>query len=176
MRTLSVLILAIALVACSKTYNELDSAYGAGHISDTKPIPARSFFITSQKRVGATNIQGTAEVRLPAGNIEISTGTPFRRNLSIPSSDIEYCGMTCFGTDDKRVDLIIPKISANITIKNEKEMLSWCWENRKAIISGEDQRNWMYKHLPLPPQSKYTTQLSSRKTFDDQARQSCMGY
>jgi len=176
MRALSTLIMAISLVACSKSYNELDSMYGQDQVSDTKPIPTKSIDIMSRQHVGVTNIRGTAKVRLPAGRIEITTGIPFARSLSIPSSDIKYCGMTCFGKGDSRVDLLIPKSGTTITIQNKNEMLDWCWQNKKAIISGEDQRNWEYKHLPLPPQIKYTAQLNSRNSFDEQALQSCMGY
>jgi hypothetical protein len=176
MRLYLVLLSVLTLTACSESYNELDRAYGRDQISDTKPIPTDSIIITNQKYRGATSFHDTAKVRLSSGKIELSTGVPFMRSLSIPASDVEYCGMTCFGSSDSRVDLLIPKTGTTITIKNKKEMLDWCWSNHKPIISGKDKLSWKYNNLPLPPKSKYAAQLSSRKSFDDQVCQSCMGY
>jgi hypothetical protein len=171
-----VLLTAMSLTACSESFNDLEREYGQDQISDTKPISTDTFFITSRKHAGATSFNGIAKVRLSPGGIELTTGAPFTRGLAIPASDVEYCGMTCFGTSDPYVDLLIPKTGTSITIRNKEQMLDWCWSNHKPIISGKDKRNWEYNNLPLPPQRTYAAQLGSRKSFDEQVCQSCMGY
>ena len=52
------------------------------------------------------------------------------RSLSIPASDIEYCGMTCFGASDPYVDLLNPKTGTSI-------MNYACWKtkNRGKVTS-----------------------------------------
>ena len=176
MRSFTVLIGAMLLTSCSESYRDLDDAFGQDKASGTPPIAADSFFITSLKHRGATSFHGTAKVRVSPGMVELTPGAPFMRTLFIPARDIAYCGMTCFGTSDPRVDLLIPRTGSSITINNKVEMLNWCWANRKAIVSGADKRDWKYKASALPPQSRYAAQLGDRGAFDRQAHQSCLGY
>ncbi|MCI4567520.1 hypothetical protein [Lysobacter sp. CFH 32150] len=176
MRLLTALIGTLLLASCSESYRDLDRAFGQDETSNTPPIAADSFFITNLKHQGVTSFHGIAKVRVSPGRIELTPGAPFMRSLSIPASNIAYCGMTCFGTSDPRVDLLIPRTGSSITVKNKREMLDWCWDNKKAVISGADERNWEYKGGSLPPQSKYAAQLDDRTVFEKQAYQSCLGY
>lgn len=84
--------------------------------------------------------------------------------------------MTCFGTADAHVDLLVPRTGSLITIRNKQEMLDWCWAHRIPILSDADTRRWLYNGASLPLPSSYAAQFDDRSVFDKQAQQSCLGY
>ncbi len=162
------------LLQGSAPYAELSKFYGQVQISDSKPIPVKTISLSHRKSV--SSVYHHPEIRVLPHHVELTLGGPFMRSLVIPASEIAYCGMTCFGTDDQNVDLIIPRTESIIMIENKTEMLNWCWDNQKPIITGKDKRNWEYSGHPLPPISSYSAQLKSRTLFDKQVCQSCLGY
>ena len=176
MKVLLVLCPVLALCGCSASYGDLEAAFGVNRTTDAKPLQANSFFITSRRHgEGAVSFNGSAQIRSSAGKIELTPGVPLLQSIAIPADNIEYCGMTCFGTSDPWVNLLIPRTETSIIVKG-RELLDWCWDSKKPMISGADERDWKYNNKPLPPQDKYTAQLASRQAFDAQVRQSCLGY
>jgi hypothetical protein len=165
----------LALSACSESYNELASAFPARGTSTAPALSPNSIVIYSQRRIGATSYHGAVKIRASRDSIEVDVGMPFMTPLSIPQSEIAGCAMTCFGPDNRNVDLLIPKTGTALQVPGT-ELLEWCWSHRKPMISGASERAWEYKQAPLPPISGYRDQLASRYTFDQQTELSCEGY
>lgn len=175
MKTSLLLAVLLGLVGCSDAYRDLASKYGSDRI-EGDVLAANSIVITSQARPGATSYRDTGTIRVGASSIGFDTGLPFMKPILIPASDIAGCSMTCFGSSDRHVDLLVPATGSNLMIPSSKELLDWCWANRKPMFSSEAHRDWLYKGTPLPSRDQYATQLKSRSAFDKQTESSCMGY
>jgi len=176
MKIIVVLVTAFTLSGCSESYKDLEAAYGTEKASSGNLLPAKEITITSQKHRGATTYQGTVAIRASKGSIDIDFGAPFTKPISVPSSDIEGCSMTCFGMSDQRVDLLIPRTGTDLMVPNAELLREWCWSNGKPMISSEARRAWQYSGTALPPPESYRDQLASRDLFNRQTKLSCMGY
>lgn len=176
MKLVVVLLLAVALPACSDAYKDLESAFAVDKTASAPPLVTRSITITSQTRRGASSYRDLVTIRPTADAIDLEFGMPFMRPLSIPKGEIAGCSMTCFGMSDQYVDLLIPRTGTDLMIRSSKTLLDWCWTNEKPMISGKARRAWQYSRVPLPPASRYNAQFASRALFDKQTHLSCMGY
>ena len=165
-----------AVSGCSASYSDLESAFGVKKLPESASLEAHTIVITSQRHRGAESYNDIAIIYASGNSIGIEVSVPFLKPVSIPANDIAGCSMTCFGTDDQHVDLLIPKTGSDIMIPSSKELLDWCWNNKKPMFPSGAQRDWQYKGLPLPPSSDFREQLKSRELFDEQTRQSCLGY
>ncbi|MGO9805059.1 MAG: hypothetical protein ACLPTL_16670, partial [Steroidobacteraceae bacterium] len=139
----------IVLSGCSESYDDLASAFPASKTSTGSALAADSIVITSQRHRGATSYHGVVTVRASADAVDVNIAMPFTKPLSIPQREIAACAMTCFGTSDPNVDLIIPRTGTDLMVRG-KELLDWCWSNRKPMLSGAAQRAWNYSGAPLP--------------------------
>jgi len=176
MRYLVALGMMLALSGCGKSYRDLETAFGTEKVAGIKRLPADTIVITSQRNPGAESYHGITSVYVSASSVDIEVSVLFLRPISIPTQEIAACGMTCFGYDDKHVDLLIPKVGADVMIPASKELLDWCWETRRPMVPSSVRRNWAYNGVPLPPASNYAGQFESRAVFDLQTKQSCLGY
>ena len=175
MKRLCVMITALVVVGCSDAYRDLASAYGTDKGSSAPPLAASSIVITSQTRGGATSYHGVAKIRASADSVDVDIEIPFMQSLKIPTREIAACAMTCFGTSAPNVDLLIPRTGTDLMIPG-KELLEWCWTNRKPMISGAAKRSWNYGRAALPPIDSFREQLASRQAFDQQTKLTCLGY
>jgi hypothetical protein len=166
----------VFLSACSGSYNDLSSAFGSDKTSTAPPLPAESMVITSLRHRGATSYQGGVKIRATTNSVDVDVGVPFMKSLSIPTAEIAACAMTCYGWSDQHVDLLIPRTGSDLEVPISQAALDWCWTNKKPMISGADKRAWHYSGAGLPPTSHYREQFVSRQVFNEQTKQSCMGY
>src|SRR4029077_10835141 len=125
---------------------------------------------------GAASYNGIVEIHASSNDVYVKVNVPFMRPLSIPADEIAGCSMTCFGPSDQHVDLLIPRTGTDIEIPSSHELLDWCWNNRKPMMSSNVLRDWQYKKTPLPSATGYRDQLDSRQLFDRQTKMSCAGY
>ncbi len=174
MRTLGLLVSAGLLAGCSGSYSDLEAAFAQD--ASNAPVVAKEFVVTSRKQERLERFAALASVRPSSGRIDLSPSLSWRRSVSIPATEVAYCSMTCFGTADPHVDLLIPRTGSLIRIRNKQELLDWCWTHRIPILSSADKRRWLYSGASLPPSSNYATQFDDRSAFDKQAQQSCLGY
>jgi len=174
MRTLGLLVSAGLLAGCSGSYSDLEAEFARD--ANNAPVVANEFVVTRQKQEGLELFSAFARVRPSPGRIDLSPSLSWRRSVSIPASEVAYCSMTCFGTADPHVDLLVPRTGSLITISNKRELLDWCWAHRVPMLSGADKRRWLYSGASLPSPSSYTAQFDDRSVFDKQAQQSCLGY
>jgi hypothetical protein len=165
----------ILLSGCSESYNDLASAFPASKTSTGSALAVDSIVITSQRHRGASSYHGVAKVRASANAVDVNIAMPFMKSLSIPQREIAACAMTCFGTSNQNVDLIIPRTGTDLMVPG-KELLEWCWSNHKPMLSGATKGAWNYSGSPLPSIDTYNEQRASRQAYDQQTKMSCLGY
>jgi hypothetical protein len=169
----------VALTGCSQQYGDLAAAFPASKPSTGAALPVDSISIVSRRHPGIMTYHGVATVRVSGESIDVSIGFPFgfpfAKPLSIPQREVAACAMTCFGTSNPNVDLIIPKTGSDLMVPG-KTLLEWCWSNRKPMLSGATSRAWLYSGAPLPSIRTYDEQLASRQAYDQQTKMSCLGY
>jgi hypothetical protein len=170
------IISALSMVGCSGAYSDLEAKYAVGKASNSSPLEAHTIVITSQNRKGAESYHDLATIRASDESIAIEISAPFKRPINIPVSEIAGCSMTCFGTDDQHIDLLIPTTGSDLMIPRNEPLLEWCWRNRKPMYSAAAVRNWQYSGVPLPPRDSLKVQFDSRAKYDEQTKQSCLGY
>lgn len=176
MRLVTIVLVLLALSSCGRTYSDLESAFRTDTISKESPLSARTIVLTSRLHRGAESYHGLATIRLSADSVDIDMSMPFKKPIRIPTDQIAGCSMTCFGTDDQHVDLLVPKVEVDIMIPSSEELLNWCWSSKRPMFPSSVRRAWQYKGSPLPPASDFKEQLDSRQSFDKQKTQSCLGY
>ena len=103
-------------------------------------------------------------------------GVPFHKPLFLPIDAIAGCSMTCFGTEDQHVDLIVPSTGSEISIPAVRLLRDWCWNSRKPMISGALLSEWKYSGATLPPPAELGQFPDSRDACDKRAYQTCLGY
>jgi hypothetical protein len=177
MKQLAVLFCMCALSGCGQSYSDLESAFRAKALDDGQQLTESSFSLFSQKQGrGAESYNGVATIRVSKRSVGVSVSVPFTKPISIPTEAIAGCSMTCFGTGDQHVDLLIPQAGIDLMIPSSKQLLDWCWTSQKPMFSASSRRDWQYKRVPLPPASKFVDQLRSRDLYNKQQMQSCLGY
>ena len=165
------------LSGCSEIYGDLESAYGdISAPKNLEKLETQTFSVSSRNRKGIETYRGIASVSISSEGIALDPGAPFTKRVFIPAKEIAGCAMTCFGTDDQRIDFLVPNTGTDLMIKSSETLLSWCWKNKKPMYSGKTKRGWLYNSEPLPPDSEFQMQFDSREAFDKQKVQSCLGY
>src|SRR5579862_2669447 len=114
MRRLCAMLAVIVLYGCSESYGDLASAFPSGKSSSGPALIADSIDITSQRHPGVTSYRGIVLIRASTSSVYVSFRLPFTMSLSIPQREIAACAMTCFGTSNPNVDLIIPKTGTDL--------------------------------------------------------------
>ena len=172
------LLLILALVSgCTDIYGDLEKAFEAEELPVLEAnVELKTFSVSSQKRKGIENFRDIATVLISTKGIVLDAGAPFTKRVFIPTNEVIGCTMTCFGTDDQHVNLLIPKTGTSLMVQSSEALLNWCWENKKPMFSSKSKRGWLYKGVPLPPVTEFEEQFNDRKVFDEQKKQSCLGY
>jgi len=179
MRLLALLIPTVVLAACDGPYRDLEASFRSPQAAPAPQIPVDHIVLTSTKHVGAHSFNGVMSVKFPPAAVELEPTFPFGLGMStvlIPAEMIAGCSKTCFGDGVWDADLLIASTGTEISFRNTKQVVEWCWSNRIPMISGKDRREWLYGGGKLPNRSKFAEQLSSRELYDRQAKQSCLGY
>jgi hypothetical protein len=176
MRYLVALASTLLLGGCGKTYSDLEGAFQTTEIRGTSRLSADTIVLTSQRNRGAESYRGIASVYLSPEFVEIEVSAPFTKPVRIPTQEVGACAMTCFGYGDRRVDLLIPRVGADVEVRESPELLNWCWNNKRPMAPGEVKRNWLYNGVPLPSESAFAHQFESRAAYAHQTKQSCLGY
>ena len=168
--------IAVSTAGCSKSYADLETAFAVEQIKDAPALPTHTLAVSSRRHRGIELYSDTVTIHLSPDAIEIENSAPFRKSIRIPASEIAGCGMTCFGTQDQHVDLLIPKTESDIHIARTDSLMDWCWNSRKPMFSGVAKRMWKYAGFALPPPEAAREALKSRHNYNEQAMQSCLGY
>ena len=177
MKPITLILLFALLSGCSEIYEDLETAYGKNEASvNSVKLETKTFSVSSKDRKGIETYRGIASISISSKGVALDAGAPFTNSVFIPIEDVAGCAMTCFGTDDQRVDLLIPKTGTDLMVQSSEKLLSWCWKNKKPMFSGKSKRAWLYKNEPLPPSSDFEEQFNSREIFDKQKERSCLGY
>lgn len=166
----------LLLGGCGESYSDLERAFGTSKIIGGSRLSADSIVLTSQRNPGAEAYRGIASIHLSPESVQIEVSAPFTKPVSIPVEEVGACAMTCFGYDDRRVDLLIPKVGASVMIRESQELLDWCWNTKRPMAPGAVKRDWAYNRIPLPPRLAFEHQFQSRAVYDYQTKQSCLGY
>ena len=176
--TLILFILLLSFLSgCADIYGDLETAYSNNEPPENSvKLENKTFSVSSKNRKGIETYRNIASISISSRGIALDPGVLFINSVFIPIEDIAGCAMTCFGTDDQRVDFLIPKTGTDLMVKSSEELLSWCWKNKKPMFSGKSKRAWLYKNEPLPPSSDFEEQFISREIFDKQKQRSCLGY
>lgn len=165
------------LSGCSEIYGDLESAYSNNNTPENLvKLATQTFSVSSRNRKGIETYRDIASISISSEGIALDPGAPFTNRVFIPAKEIAGCAMTCFGTNDQRVDFLLPNTGTDLMVKSSETLLSWCWENKKPMFSGKTKRGWLYSNEALPHASEFQMQFNSRKVFDKQKVQSCLGY
>ena len=177
MRKLVFVSMLALLSGCSEIYGDLEFAYSNNSApKNLVKLAIQTFSVSSRNRTGIETYRGIASISLSSEGISLDPGAPFTNRVFIPAKEIAGCAMTCFGTDDQRIDFLLPNTGTDLMVKSSEILLSWCWENKKPMFSGKTKRGWLYDNEQLPPASEFQAQFNSREVFDKQKVQSCLGY
>lgn len=179
MHRLILLAATAGLVGCDGPYGDLEKSFRSPQAASAPSLPLGRVVLTSTKHVGASSFDEVLLVKLLPVAIELEPRGPFSIGMStvqISAETVAGCSQTCFGDGNWDADLLIASTGTEISFRNTKPIVEWCWSNRIPMISGKDKRAWLYAGGELPDRSKFAEQLSSRELYDKQARQSCLGY
>jgi len=177
MKPILLLLSLVLLSGCSEIYSDIEAVFGAKEKpAESKQLETKTFSVSSQNRKGIETFRNIATVLISEKGIYFDAGAPFTKSVFIPTQEVAGCAMTCFGTEDQHVDFLVPKTGTDLMIQSSNDLLNWCWENKKPMFSGKSKREWLYNKVPLPPADEFVEQLGDRKKYDEQKRQSCLGY
>jgi len=176
MKRIAACLAVLALTSCAESYSDLESAFGVKKLPEALQLETHTIVLTSQRHRGAESYREIASIYVADNSIGINLSMPFTKPVSIPTEEVAGCSMTCFGTGDQRIDLLIPKVGVDLMIARSEKLLDWCWKNKKPMFPSSVRREWQYNLASLPPSSTYSEQLKSRELFDHQTKQSCLGY
>lgn len=166
----------LLLAGCSEAYSRLEASFAVQSLSDAATISGTSMTITGPSNRGATNYQKLVDVHVSSNAVGISVKAPFHKALLIPGDNISACAMTCFGMNDRHLDLLIASTGSVLSFPSDKRLLDWCWESKKQVYPGDVERSWEYSGGKLPPRNMEDPQFSSREAYDNAMLQSCRGF
>lgn len=168
------------LVASSSAeYRDLERTYGGKPAWSSPAQTSQQVELSSnRRRASSSTFRSTLKIRLAAEGIQLQPGPNAigMGIVTIPTTAVEACSMSCFGNLARSVNLLLPEPGIQVDLLNSPEVVNWCWQNRIPMTTSAARRAWLYEGAPLPDKKSYAQQLSSRPAYDDQASQSCMGY
>ncbi len=178
MKMVLLLALTALLLGCKGPYKDLEGDFAA---SDAKgggtQVSTNYITLVSQNQTGAFNYKGVLEVTVSDDAVTFAPRTPysiFQKAIRIPSTAITGCSMTCFGMDDRHVDLLLGKQGTDISLDAPKAMLDWCWRTNRPMITGKQKRDWLYAGKELPDIKDHLQ--VARDEYERQACRACAGY
>lgn len=132
--------------------------------------------MTSQRHRGAYTFR-SVQLFLSKTDLEIwpspgHLGT--LRSLRIPAASVSGCSLTCFGGADRHGDLVLEAQGAQLSFDAASEIVEWCWRNGLPMLTGAEERAWMYGKQPLSSKARYVP--VPRDEYERQANRTCMGY
>lgn len=169
--------LTIVLTACSGPYDDL----GQSFVVQSKPkgsnTDVRRLVLVSTKHRGAFRYDQVMAVSLTSDTVEIRPKFPLsllEKSVDLPASRVSGCAMTCFGVQDKHVDLLFADHGADISFDAPSKFIDWCWQNGLPMFSGANKRDWLYSGKALPTKAGYVR--VPKDEYENQAHQACLGY
>jgi hypothetical protein len=159
-------------------YRELEQLYGGADAWPTQSSLALKVGIGSNRRHASSSAyNSTLWFRLGDAGVQLEPGPGSTRMglVTIPASDVQACGMRCFG-NRARETLLLTRQGIELAFLNAPDVNDWCWRQRIPMAASADTRAWKYEGRPLPPRAGYEALWESREAFDHQAHRSCMGY
>lgn len=163
----------------SKEYRELEAAYGGKPAWSSSKLPLPKLALSSNRRRASTStFNSTVSARLTDAGIQLQpdSGAIGMDVVTIPTSAVEACSMTCWGSLARETELLLSGPGIQLAFLNKPEVIEWCWRNRIPMVLGADHDSWYYNQRALPPRESYVKQFDSKANYDHQAHQSCMGY
>ncbi len=163
----------------SKEYRELEAAYGGKPAWSSPELPLSKLTLSSNRRRGSNStFNATVSVRLTDAGIQLQPGSGAigMDIVSIPTSAVEACSMTCWGSLARETELLLPGTGIQLAFLNKPEVIEWCWRNRIPMVLGAEHDEWYYHQKALPARENYAKQFDSRANYSDQTHQSCMGF
>lgn len=167
------------LAVTSAEYRDLEKHYGGAVAWSSPARTALQVGISNNRHVAVpARYNGTLDVRVTPDGIQLQPreGAIGMGVVTIPTSAVEACSMSCFSNLARSTELLLPATGDKVEFLNSPEVVSWCWNNRIPMATGAATRAWFYKKTPLPARTSYSDQFASRAAYDEQAHQTCMGY
>jgi hypothetical protein len=177
MKTLLLLVIAIALSGCSGPYDDLGQSFSVQTSPKGTNVEVRRLVLGSTRHRGAFSYDRVMAVSLTADAVEIRPKFPFsliEKSIDLPASQVSGCAMTCFGVQDKHVDLLVESHGADISFDVPSKFIDWCWQNNLPMFSGANKRDWLYSGKSLPTKVGYVQ--VPKEEYESQAHQACLGY
>jgi len=176
MRLIIHIFISVFLIGCSGAYGDLEEKYPANEIVDSEIVEMKSIILTSKvhKGDGAHSINGLSKVKINSEFMEIEINIPWYQKIQIPVEEISGCGKTCFGSDAWDADILLGELGTEISFRNSKQVLEWCWEQGLPMITSKNKRDWMYNDKTLPSKEGY--QQVSKEEYTRQTKRRCAGY
>lgn len=167
------------LLSSGGPYSELEATFLARQPAPAPSVSVDHVVLVSTKKTGSFSYNGVLAIKLLPDVLEIDPKFPFSagmKDVAIRANQVAGCSKTCFGTGVWDANVLISATGTEISFRNSQEIVDWCWTNKIPMISAKDKRQWLYSGANLPDRTLYSEQLSSRELFDQQSKQSCMGY
>ncbi len=169
-------LLVVPVMVLGQFYADLQSRYGVDLPLEQPDIKNTALTITEPAHEGAEAFFDGVSIKVEAEGLAFSVTSIEMKSVAIPAGEIDGCAMTCFGTKDRRLDLLLSKYGAVISFPTNVKLEEWCWSAKKQIYPGAVQRAWEYSGASLPPYNANDPQFQSKNSYDAQLYQSCLGY
>jgi hypothetical protein len=170
-------LLAVVLTGCSGPYDDLGQNFAVHTEPKGANTEVRRVVLVSTRHHGAFSYDRVMAVSITSNTVEIRPRFPFslfQKGIDLPASQVSGCAMTCFGVQDKHVDLLFESHGADISFDAPSKFIDWCWRNNLPMFSGANKRDWLYSGKSLPTKAGYVQ--VSRENYENQAQQACLGY
>jgi hypothetical protein len=69
---------------------------------------------------------------------------------------------------------VVERQGAEISSDVASKIVDWCWQNTLPMLTGAEERAWLYERRPLPSKGRYVP--VPRDEYERQANRTCMGY
>jgi hypothetical protein len=169
-----------AIAVPSAEYKELEQAFGghAAWAATAKPAEEVSLESNRRRPMSFSAFHSTLLLRLTESGIQLqpAANTVGMDIVTIPTSAVEACSMSCFSRQARTTELLLPSQGIQLGVLNAPEVNDWCWNQHIPMATSASRSSWLYNGTPLPARSSYTIQFESRAAYDHQAHQSCVGY
>jgi hypothetical protein len=164
----------------SAEYKELEKTFGGQSAWPSKEKLALQVSLESKRNgeMSLSHFNSTLLLRLTDAGVQLqpASNTTGMGVVTIPTSAVEACSMTCFGKLARTTELLLTGQGIQLGVLNTPEVNDWCWNQHIPMATSAAMDAWLYKGTPLPAKDTYSAQFESRAAYDHQAHQSCMGY
>lgn len=176
MRVLLAVFTSLMLMGCDGAHEKLELLYDVKSIPEPITASQTSLSIRGPHQGGTQVFRDIVTVSATESGIGVEVGIIFTSAILIPTEEVTSCAMTCFGTQDRHIDFIVPSNDVLLSFPTHPVLEDWCWTHKKQIFPDDLVRGWMYEGGELPPRDPSAPQFSSREAYNKQLFQSCIGY